>query len=54
METKTVNEYKKMSIKELLDLRHNPKTPTEELHKILNALEEIYPLGVCHCRAWVF
>jgi hypothetical protein len=48
----SVEEYKKMPIKELLDLRYDKRTPTDELLKILDALEDVYQPGVCHCRTW--
>jgi hypothetical protein len=47
---RTLEEYENMTLSELLDLRHDFKTPTEEKLKVLKVLEKRFPLGVCYCR----
>jgi len=49
---RTIEEYEKMPLNELLDLRHDKKTPQEELFKILKVLEKRFPPGVCYCRPY--
>jgi hypothetical protein len=50
--TLSKEEYEKMSVSELLNLRHNKRIPPDELQKVLNVLEVKFPPGVCHCRNW--
>lgn len=54
LEPKTIEEYEKMEISALLDLRYDKSTPTGELHKILKVLSKVYPAGTTTCRYWDF
>lgn len=53
-EPKTIDEYEKMGISYLLDMRYGKDTPIDELHKILKALSKVYPAGTTPCRQWDF